>query len=903
MPNLQSDNHTQFRLPTEVKPIHYDIVIKTDLEKLEFQGIVIIEYIHGQLPLYLCNLTLTLFGLSSLNVKSDTRSLTFNSTNICITSVAVTYADGSTRKIDLDKLSFDESLEQATLALPTALKRGSKAALSIHYKRSLTNELRGYYYSKYEIRGQKRYYAVTQFEVDPFYIDSVRSFVDLVKPTAARRAFPCWDEPALKATFQVSMISRNTTVNLSNMPVVSETKVISSSVAQFFADDNFDGWKITKFERTPMMSTYIVALANGDFQYRESSYKIATEDLILQTQFCLDVKAKVLIQYEQAFDIEFALPKLDTLVAHEFTGAMENWGLIIGQPSALLVDPERTDLAKKQNIAGTQSHEVANSTFNFIRQMSQQFYVMVVGFATLMGHVIILNKLFPEWKVYSSFYDLQTSEALSLDARLSSHPIQVDIPNPNEIGQKALGIVLRMLSVYTGEERFLRGVSIYLKNHLYDNTVTADLWAGIQEATGLDIPGLMNNWISKTGYPVLTAKETESGIRIRQDRFLITGKAGENDNRTIWHVPLRIQTVNSKGQVFIDEQALLTNRETTYELKVDILWKLNAGGTGFYRVLYPPGYLVKLGQEASRIGSTLSTEDRLGLLNDAMTLATSGYSTTSSALTLIDTLKSVTEYLVWKSITSQVGSVIQSRSDKADEDDLRDFLRTIVAPLVKKMGYEYPPGEQPDTVQLRTTVISTAANSGLTETVRKLQEWFEIYLDTGSASHIPPDLISPTFKVATEYGGRREWEEMKKVFNNPSDPSTQFSALYAMCNTRDPVLIGENFDFILNSVPNHMIIYFFFGVATNDKIGKKVLSFLKMNYDEIFKKLDGTFLLSHLLHAISGALKTFQDAQELEDFFKDKDTSKINQSLSQALDLVRARAAWSEVSRNPTIIL
>ncbi|GJJ10171.1 hypothetical protein Clacol_004397 [Clathrus columnatus] len=378
---------------------------------------------------------------------------------------------------------------------------------------------------------------------------------------------------------------------------------------------------------------------------------------------------------------------------------------------------------------------------------------------------------------------------------------------------------------------------------------------------------------------------------------------------SIRQVPLRIQTVNAKGEVFIDEQALLTTREMTYKLNVDTLWKLNAGGTGFClspllasfgislirlsdRVLYPPKHLAKLGQEAVRAGSTLSIEDRLSLLNDAMTLAASGYSTTSSALTLINTLKSMTEYLVWKGITSQVGSVIQSRSDKADEDDLRDFLRpefqmthldthrfvieTIVAPLVKKMGYEYPPGQQPDTVQLRTTVIGTTADSGLTETVRKLQEWFQIYLDTGSALHIPPDLIRLTFKVATKYGGRREWEEVKKVVNNPSDPSAQISALYAMCSTRDPVLIEENFDFVLTSVPTRMIVSFFAGVAANDKIKKKVLSFFKTNYDEIFKKLDGTFFLSHLLNAISGALKTFQDAQELEDFFKDKDTSKIN---------------------------
>ncbi|GJJ10172.1 hypothetical protein Clacol_004398 [Clathrus columnatus] len=408
MPNLQSDNHTRFRLPTEVKPSHYDILIKTDLEKLEFQGIVTID----------------------LDVKSDTGALIFNSANISITTVSVTYIDGDAQKINLDKLTFDESLERATLALPAALKRGSKAALSIHYKSPLTDDL----------RGRLLFSMIVTLGIDVFVFQviiipsmkskvrsvtarllNLRSFVDLVKPTAARRALPCWDEPAFKATFEISMISRNETLNLSNMPVVSETKVLSSSAGQFFADDNFDGWKITKFERTPMT-----------------------------TKFCLDIKAKALIQYEQAFGIEFALPKLDTVV-----------GLIIGQTSALLVDPERADLAKKQNIAETQSHEVA-------------------------------HMLFPEWNVYSSFYNSQT-EALSSDAKLSSHPIQVDTPNPDEIGQ----IVLRMLSIYTGEEKFLRGVSIYLKNHLYGNTVAADLWAGIKEATGLDISGLMNNWTSK----------------------------------------------------------------------------------------------------------------------------------------------------------------------------------------------------------------------------------------------------------------------------------------------------------------------------------------------------------------------------------------------------------------------
>ncbi|GJJ10234.1 hypothetical protein Clacol_004460 [Clathrus columnatus] len=941
-PSPQSDNKA--RLPTDAKPFHYDILIKTDLEKLEFYGAV----------------------SAHLDIESDTKSLTFNSSNISITNVSVTYPDVGIQHVDLNSLTFDEDLEQASLALSTALKKGSKAVLSIQYKRSMTNELKGlfllsvfdseslserlpvhligYYYSTYEIKGQKRHYGVTQFEVTIRLIVRINGSIlnsSTLKATAARHAFPCWDEPALKATFEVSMISKEDTVNLSNMPAVSEAKLASSPGAHFFEDCNAGGWKITKFERTPKMSTYLVALANGDFKHLESSYVsplsgktrplriYATEDCIHQAQFSLDVKAKALIQYEQAFDIEFALPKLDTLVVHDFdAGAMENWGLITGRTTALLVDPERTDLNSKQNIAGTQSHEVAHMWFGNIATMQWWDNLWLnEGFATLMGEVVILNKLFPEWNVYSSFYNSHTVSALDLDARLSSHPIQVDVPNAAQIGQVTilhhsftcqfyntlhrylmLYPILRprqasyFSTLYTGEEKFLRGVSIYLKNHLYGNTVADDLWAGIQKATGLDIPTLMSNWTLKIGYPVLTVKETEGGIHIRQDRFLITGKAEEKDNETIWQVPLRIKTVNPKGEASIEDQALLTTRETTYKLDIKNLYKLNAGGTGFYRVLYTPEHLAKLGKEAARAGSTLTTEDRLSLLNDATTLATSGYSTTSSVLTLIDNLKeSETEYLVWRGMTNQVRSITLSRSDQADEDDLRDFLRTAVAPLSRKMGYEYPPGEHPDTVQLRTTAIGTAASTGLTEAVRKLQEWFQIYLDTGSDSHIPADLVRPTFRTATKYGGRPEWEEMKKVFINPPNPAAQISAVIAMCNTRDPVLIEENFDFILNGAPNHvkyMVLYFFFGICYNEKIGKGLLSFFKTNYTEITKKMEGTFQLSYVLEAISDVLRTNEDAQELEDFFKDKDTSKINQSLAQALDLIRAKAAWSERSKD-----
>lgn len=91
-----------------------------------------------------------------------------------------------------------------------------------------------------------------------------------------------------------------------------------------------------------------------------------------------------------------------------------------------------------------------------------------------------------------------------------------------------------MLSNYVGEEKFLKGVSLYLKKKLFANSVTRDLWEGISTATGMDIVQLMENWVTKIGFPVLTVTENAQGITVRQDRFLEMGLADAKDNKTIW---------------------------------------------------------------------------------------------------------------------------------------------------------------------------------------------------------------------------------------------------------------------------------------------------------------------------------------------------------------------------------
>ncbi|KAF8590749.1 leucyl aminopeptidase [Ramaria rubella] len=868
---------SKYRLPLDVKPTHYNITIKTDLDKLEYQGIITID----------------------LEVLENTSSVTFNASHLAIHEVVLYSEALKTEQVETANLSLDDKAERATVQSSNPLAKGSKVQLRMRFGAKLTGDMMGYYYSSYEEQGKKQYYTLTQFE-----------------PTAARRAFPCWDEPLLKATYNITLVSRAGSVNLSNMPAASEevyqSKGSTDAVEKLFeGSDSASGWKVTQFEQTPPVSSYLIAFANGPFEYLESSYTsplsgktrplriYATNDLINQAQFGLDVKAKVLPIYEKIFDIEFPLPKLDTLVAHDFdAGAMENWGLITGRTAAYLLDPKRVDIAAKKQIASTQTHEVAHMWFGNITTMSWWDNLWLnEGFATLMGSVIILNQVFPEWKVYSSFHTGHIESALTLDAKPSSHPIQVEVPDANDINQLIVQIfdalsyskaaaVLRMLSVYVGEEKFLKGVSIYLKKHLYANSVAEDLWAGIQEATNLNIPELMNNWTSKIGFPVLTVKESSEGLQIRQDRFLDTGDVKEEDNKTIWHVPLNVLTTDADGKAVIDNQALLKTRETSYKLDVNKTWKINAGSTGVYRVLYTPERLSKLGEEAARPDSAFSLEDRLGLVSDALVLASSGLASTSSALTLINRLRSESEYLVWSAVSQHLGKFNGVWWEQGTAfTDLRAFRRSLFAPIAQKLGYEYPAGESVDTTQLRTVAIQNAAITGSEEVVEKLQGWFKLFLTSGSDSHIPPDLVRPTFSTGVRYGGRPEWEAMRQTYFKPSNPSAKISAMLGMSATHDPALIEATLQFTKDSAQSQDVIYFFFGLGNNVAAGR------------FYKRFEGNFQLNRLLKSSHDMLSSKKDADDFVEFFKGKDTSKLSQTLPQIVDTILAKAAWIERSK------
>ncbi|KAI4526730.1 hypothetical protein K525DRAFT_287090 [Schizophyllum commune Loenen D] len=911
--DVEQSKGSEVRLPTHVRPTHYDLAIQTDLEEATYSGFVRI----------------------SLNILKETTDIVLDSgEGLEILPASTLYLSSLSASQVASSQTFDAENERLTLSFLTALPANTKAVLTLRFHAPLTDSLMGYYLSTWEDEddkgeddgGEHNHYALTQFE-----------------PTAARRAFPCFDEPALKATLALTTVVSEGTVSLGNMNVVKEVEYEAAATSEWTGSNEEEDkgdesqeqeqdlsaqdpelaallarscasgkWTISHFATTPPMSTYIVAWANGEFEYREARVALpvsgkdvslrtyATKDNIDQTQFALDVMAKVLPLYEKVFDVPYPLPKLDILVASSFDdGAMENWGLITGEESALLVDPTRADFATKNLVACVVSHEVAHMWFGNIATMRwwDNLYPNE-GFATLVGEVIITDKVFPEWKLPSEFIDVYWADALAMDAKRSSHPIEVECPDANRVNQifddlsySKAAAVLRMLAAHVGEEKFFKGVTLYLKDHLYGNTVSQDLWDGIAKATGQDITAFMTKWVQKIGFPIVTVTEDVNGIKVRQDRFLTSGPAEPEDNETIWSVPLAILTEDDGGKTTVD-RAVLSEREGSYAIDTSKPFKLNAGTAGVYHVLYTPERLAKIAQEAAKEGSLFTLDDRLGIVHDAFAASKAGLATLSSALDVVSALKDTREYLLWSCIAQHLDELSSVWwEDDGVVNQLKAFARSLFAPIVEELGCTYSDSDSADTTQLRTLAISQAIAGEDPGVVAKVERLFEPFLQSGDESSIPADLLQPFFVHHVKHGGRTEYERAKEMLDNPNAPQDTETAI-AMCATRDPVLLEEVTQYAFYESLDQDVLDFFHRLQGNPMVRRSLAGKVKADYDEIYERLEDNFSFDSIITCPFEVISTEKDYKDTKAFFTGKDISKFDLSLAQASDSIKARHTY-----------
>jgi aminopeptidase 2 len=354
-----------------------------------------------------------------------------------------------------------------------------------------------------------------------------------------------------------------------------------------------------------------------------------------------------------------------------------------------------------------------------------------------------------------------------------------------------------MLAGVVGEDKFIKGVSIYLKKRLYGTAVTEDLWDGISEASGVDIVKIMKEWICETGFPVITVEEHEGTIKVRQNRFLATGDVKTEEDGTLWYVPLELKTVKD-GKSSIDHKAILHEREATFDIKDAQTFKLNAETVGVYRVAYSPERLSKLGEEAAKQGSGFTTEDRIGLVSDAMTLARAGYSKTSGGLSLISKLSREQEFRVWDSISMGLHKLKNVWWEQPEEvlAAIDKFRIQLFRPLAERLGWKFEVGENPATTQLRALAITTLAGAEDSGIIAECQKRFEPFLESNDDSQIPVDIQQTIYVIAVRYGGEAEYRKIREVYDNPPNPVCKINALYALSSSKKKDLRQETFGMI-----------------------------------------------------------------------------------------------------------
>lgn len=834
-------------LPTNVTPLRYALTLEPDFSKFTF---------HGDLAI-------------DVRVNEPSSEITLNSLEIDIHSASV---NGT----PVANIAFDEDKQTATFALAQELPPLALATLALTFTGILNDKMAGFYRSTYtDEDGNTAYLATTQME-----------------PTDCRRAFPSFDEPALKAKFDISLVSDKKLTHLSNMDV---KEVV----------DLAEGKKKTVFNTSPLMSTYLVAFIVGDLKYVENtSYTVpikvwATPGSEHLGQYSADIAAKTLAFFDKKFDIPYPLPKLDMVAIHDFSaGAMENFGLITYRTVDLLLDPENTNVNTKQRVTEVVMHELAHQWFgNLVTMDFWDGLWLNEGFATWMSWYAC-DSLYPDWKVWESYVSDSLQHALTLDALRSSHPIEVPVKRADEINQIFDAIsyskgssLLKMISRWLGEDVFIKGVSNYLKKHKWGNTQTSDLWEALADVSGKDVVKVMDIWTKKIGFPIVNVEESGSNLTITQHRFLATADVKPEEDETLYPVFLGIKT--SEG---IDESAVLDKRSTDIKLSIsDDFYKINGDLAGIYRTAYLPERWTKLGEAG--VAGKLSVEDRVGLVADAGSLASSGFINSTDLLNLVKAWSGESNYVVWE---SALGSIAKIKAAMIFEDEsinaaLNLFIIDLISAKLKEVGWKFSDSDSFADQQLKSLLFGSAAAAGYKEAVDYAHESFEAFV-AGDQKAINPNLRSAIFNVVAKTGGQAEFDKLFKIYNNPNSVEEKISALRALGRFEDQAVLDTVTSLLLKSdVVKAQDIYIPMQGMRAHKAGiNKLWQWFTVKWDEIYELLPpGLSMLGSVVTLASSGFTKEEQKEEVKKFFEGKNTKGFDQSLAQSLDMITTKTNWA----------
>jgi len=843
------------RLSSDVLPIHYNVTLQPNLVKCTFKGSQAID----------------------LEVKESTSEIKFNSLDLTVEDIKVTLPSGET--IIPSNTDINVGTESITLTLPNALPVGS-AKLSMSFNGELNDKMKGFYRSKYNsANGEVRNSAVTQ-----------------LCATSARCCFPCWDEPAIKATFALTLIVPKGRTTLNNMPEISREDYSGDSTLE-----------VVKFATSPKMSTYLVAVVVGEYDFVEDTSTDGVKVRVYtpvgkkeQGMFALEVATKVLPYYKDYFNIAYPLPKMDLIAIADFSvGAMENWGLVTYRETCLLVDPENTSASQRQWIALVVGHELAHQWFGNLVTMEWWTHLWLnEGYATFVEYLCV-DHLYPKYDIWTQFVTNTHIRALELDSLKNSHPIEVAVGHPSEVDEIFDDIsyskgasVIRMLHDYLGDKDFRGGMHKYLTKHQYGNTFTEDLWAALAAASSKPVADVMSSWTKQTGFPMISVTSHQDGanrvLKLRQKRFLADGSECDSSH---WMVPISFSTSQGGPEQRIKEILMDTqDMQVVLDNVPENAWvKLNPGTIGYYRVQYSKEMLDKL--EPAITSGALPPLDRLGIFDDLSAMVQAGHTSTVQVLRMLHAFTKETDYTVWSAMHNCISKMNQLLAHTDYHKHYAAFVRKVFADIVAIVGWEPQKSEKHCDTLLRSLVLGQLGLYGQEATVSEARKRFNAHFN--GTQILPADLRSPVYKTVMAQADEKTYDQMLKLYRDADLHEEKDRISRSLGATRDPNLIQRVLQFAMSSeVRNQDTVFIIISVAQTAPGRTAAWEFFKKNHPELITRYESGYLLTRLIKYITENFTSEEMVAEVENFFKTHQFPGSERTIQQSLETIRLNCAW-----------
>ncbi|HEY1677256.1 MAG TPA: M1 family metallopeptidase [Candidatus Sulfotelmatobacter sp.] len=823
------------RLPEIARPENYKLTFNPDMESAKFEGEETI----------------------AVRVLKPTSDITLNAVDIDFHDVTIT-SGGVTQKA---KVTPEKDKEMVVLSVEKPLAAGP-ATIHITYTGILNNEMRGLYLGK-DDKGRK--YVSTQFEA-----------------TDARRAFPSFDEPDYKATFDITVIADKGLATISNQKIASDTPG--------------PGEKHTvRFATTAKMSDYLAALVVGNFEYVEGEADgipirvYATTGKKEMGRFALGMAEDILKYYNNYFGIKYPYGKLDLVGIPDFSaGAMENTGCITFREVILLIDEKEGSVGLKKTIASVIAHEMAHQWFGDLVTMKWWDDVWLnEGFATWMSSKPV-EKIKPEWN--PELDDVSgTGGTMNVDSLANTRPIHQAASTPAQIQELFDGIaygktasVLRMLESYMGEETFRAGVNAYLKQHQYGNATASDFWDAQAKTSKKPIDKIMPTWVEQAGLPIVNVKSQCSGsstnVQLEQQRYFVDRAKFSEPNHQMWQIPLCL-----KGSADSAPKCeLMTKKEEDFTLPGCSTWVLgNAGATGYYRVGYQPETVRAIAADAE---TKLKPGERIVLQNDIWASVRVGREPVGDYLAFAQGLQPDRNRAVLEDVMGRLNYIGEYLVSDSDRENFRAWLRQLLSPAMKDVGWEPKPGDSDETRALRAHVFRAlgyeARDPEVLAEARKIAD--KALADPDSVDH---EMAGGAFALAALNGGEDFYDKLMAALKNPKSPEDYYTYFFTLADFADQKLLERTLQFAISpNVRSQDALQLVTGVLQNPAGEKLAWEFVRQHWPEL-EKAGGPFASAQIV----GATGVFCDASkrdQVTEFFTEHKVAAAERTYKQSIERI-----------------